>query len=816
MRSISFGRREDGPDSDDRALLEFAELWQSGTPSLERTWAGLRRSRPLWLLTALIKIELSARFRRGERPRAAEFLDRFPELVESSDRVISIVYEEFCLLEDAEGHPDSQEFCNFYGPWGDSLRSQLGYHRGLSQVAGSPMPKIDFPNPGDRFATFQLQSILGQGGAARVFLAIDDGLRGRKVALKISASFGPEPSILARLDHRNIVPILTVTESPESGLRGFSMPYRPGLTLEELIRHVGRGTPPRKAAAIWKLIKPAEVEIDPESDVEAESQTEEDRPGWDAFPIEGTYHEAVAWIGLHLANAIAYLHEKGVLHRDIKPGNVLLAYREGPQLLDFHLAHVPNAPPHAQAALNGGTLPYMAPEQLRAFVDPSFRKEVDKPADIYSLGLVLSEMVTGRGPDLPNADLPVDRAINALLDRRLDRAVEVRQINPSIPPAMESIIAKCLAPCAADRYQSARALGADLQHFLDRLPLASARNTSRIERGANFAYRNRKSMVGIVLLVASYCAVETVRTILTPSLVNRPEFREAVPDLDSESKPRWEHARDIFQRLAIEAPQSAWPLLYLGLTWEKLGDAAMANRLTVQACNFTDADQAVEHRLREHPPTTTLLTAQGILLVKRERYKEARIPLNAALATERNHLGALATLAEVERNLDNTYAAIGCLTRAIEAAGQAPQWRESILVWRTALLPLLVTQSDKRFVNDPTLAVPQQAEQSLDAIAAQMVELELLWKELPGAKGAEVRDYTRRRSAGIVQSGRGKLAADRRDFKAADRQFQDAQRSFKEALAMIPPGSPWAMNNQANLQGRLADVDRRLLSLPKQ
>ena len=98
-----------------------------------------------------------------------------------------------------------------------------------------------YPRPGDRFANYHLRSILGIGGAARVYLATDDELDEAEVALKISASIGREPSILAKLDHRNIVPILRVTK-PEAGLQGFCMPYRPGVTLEALIHRLGTST----------------------------------------------------------------------------------------------------------------------------------------------------------------------------------------------------------------------------------------------------------------------------------------------------------------------------------------------------------------------------------------------------------------------------------------------------------------------------------------------------------------------------------------------------------------------------------------------
>jgi len=221
----------------DSAIEQYETLWHAGQPCLERFWAEIGPTHSLSVLGTLVKIDLANRFDRGERPSVAEYLERLPVLAESSDRVVSLIYEEFCLLEENGEKPDSARFCELYEPWRDSLQSQLLYHRELSRVVGAEMPATKYPRPGDRFAKYHLRSVLGSGGAARVYLATEDELGGRKVALKISASIGREPSILANLDHLNIVPILTVTE-PEDGLRGFCMPYRPGLTLEKLIRRL--------------------------------------------------------------------------------------------------------------------------------------------------------------------------------------------------------------------------------------------------------------------------------------------------------------------------------------------------------------------------------------------------------------------------------------------------------------------------------------------------------------------------------------------------------------------------------------------------
>jgi len=203
----------------ERAVRELIERWPHGEPDLEDLWT--RHGGSLSVLTALAKEDLRCRFARGQRPAVASYLERFPDLQAERDRVVSLVYEEYCLREERGEPLDPDQFCDRYEPWRDSLESQLRYHRLLSQVVGPAPAPPRFPEPGERFRWFHLRSILGQGGAARVYLADDEELGGRRVALKVSPDRGEEPSILGRLDHAHIVPVLSVAREPETGLRGY-------------------------------------------------------------------------------------------------------------------------------------------------------------------------------------------------------------------------------------------------------------------------------------------------------------------------------------------------------------------------------------------------------------------------------------------------------------------------------------------------------------------------------------------------------------------------------------------------------------------
>src|SRR5262249_29697959 len=130
---------------------------------------------------------------------------------------------------------------------------------------------------------------------------------------------------------------------------------------------------------------------------------------------DGSYFEAVLWLGACVADGLAHAHERGVLHRDLKPANVLLTDDGRPLLLDFNLAEDVKLRRGASAASLGGPLPYMAPEQLEAFAGAP--RQLDGRTDIFALGAVLFELLTGQ-PPCPVAPGLTDDVITRLLRHR--------------------------------------------------------------------------------------------------------------------------------------------------------------------------------------------------------------------------------------------------------------------------------------------------------------------------------------------------------------------------------------------------------------
>ena len=672
----------------------FEDEWRYGEPSLERFWEDARASgsATISVLVELVKVDLSCRYARGQKPQVADYLRRFPELEAQDDRVLSLIYEEFCLREESGDTPDADQFCDQYEPWRESLVSQLRYHRLLSQVVSPQKPAPRFPEPGEDFEEFHLESLLGQGGAGRVYLARDNSLAGRRVALKVSLDTGHEPSILARLEHDHIVPVHSVVFQSETSLRGLCMPYRPGLPLDQVIRKLSLKGFPNQATALLEVVSETEA---------SKGNSVANRPGWQGFPIQGTYVDGVAWLVGTLARALSYAHDQGVLHRDVKPANVLLTLREGPQVLDFNLAHDPNAPDQAESALRGGTLPYMAPEQLEAFLDPEAWGKVGASADLYSLGLVMHELLTGEAPQIADQTLPLPRTIRALLDQRMMDPVSLsRALNPNVPHALEAITARCLAALPQNRYASALELAEDLECFLKRQPLRHAKNPSARERVTNWSRRNRTRVIGFaaILLVSSVVLARPIASTLVP-VERREAFLTAVKDVDSD---RSREAIPQLESSVKDSPTSPLPHFYLAVALRSRGDDDGASQEFAQVFLNAGEPKLLEWG-RKNQHVAEHLEALGLAFLEKNQFPIAEKAFSVALKLSPDSTAARGGMVKVhvfKREYEPAYEILAGLVKEAEAR-DSKQDRNVIVDWYTERAQVAVLWMSELLQRDP-------------------------------------------------------------------------------------------------------------------
>lgn len=382
-------------------------------------------------------------------------------------------------------------------------------------AAVNTRPPYQLPDVGEELFGFRLCYELGRGAFARVFLAEQVDLAGRLVVLKVSAIEGSEPQTLAQLQHTHIVPIYSVHDYPEAGLRALCMPYFGGTSLSTLLKKLNESSPhPAQGEELIQALDAIVIRQDkavfspstkltlslPNAQVPLHaSQTPRSRLCGSSFV------RSAVWIVARLAEGLEHAHQRGVLHRDIKPSNILIGADGQPMLLDFNLAHS-SLTPRAHAML-GGTIAYMSPEHLRAL--SSSRRvlscEIDERSDVYSLGLVLYEMLSGKSPFEQNGSytaLPM--LVDAMAVERSGTTPSLRRLRSDIPWSLESIIRRSLAPNPEERYQRAEQLAEDLRRFLDDQPLQHAPEPSLVERGQKWLRRHpRLATAATVSAVAS-------------------------------------------------------------------------------------------------------------------------------------------------------------------------------------------------------------------------------------------------------------------------------------------------------------------------
>jgi serine/threonine protein kinase/Tfp pilus assembly protein PilF len=455
---------------------------------------------------AVLRADMGLRWEKGEKVGAQWYCDRYHDL--GADTIVALVYEEFCLQEEDDQHPDPSVYLARFPQVAASLSRVFQIHDLVGSGATATVAAIStgdgagsgsggFPEAGQTIAGFYLVEELGRGAFARVFLARERQLADRPVALKVTRRGSHEPQTLARLQHTHIVPVHSHRIDAATGLHLLCMPYFGRITLAQLL-----ADPEVQSAQTGAVLLDALDRLDPADELPA------GRPAGRETLAARSYSQAIAWWGARLAEALDHAHDRGVLHRDIKPSNVLVTADGMPMLLDFNLAREPvveNGEPAAGAAL-GGTIDYMPPEHLKALAEGS-ADGVDGRGDIYALGVVLYEAVIGKRPFAsPRKSSSVIQALLRAADARLAPLPRLRRHHPEIPPALEAVIRRCLEPDRNMRYQRASELAADLDAVADDVALRHAREpwSSRV---TGWLRRRRRRLATAAALLVTISAL---------------------------------------------------------------------------------------------------------------------------------------------------------------------------------------------------------------------------------------------------------------------------------------------------------------------
>ena len=265
---------------------------------------------------------------------------------------------------------------------------------------------------------YKIEALLGQGGMSAVYKAMDPNLK-RVVAIKLIhphlssdpsfvSRFESEASAVASLRHANIVQVYDFNN--DEGVYYMVLEFIPGETLQD---RMSRLSNTGRQLSIQDALK---------------------------FTI-------------NICDAVGYAHQRGMVHRDIKPANIMLDTQGQAILMDFGIVKILGGDSHTSTGAVVGTARYMSPEIIRGEV-------ADHRSDIYSLGVTLYEMLSGRPPFV------ADSAMTLMMMHLNDPVPDVRDFRTDVRPELVEILEKCLAKDRNDRYLSAAEMAADLRRAL--------------------------------------------------------------------------------------------------------------------------------------------------------------------------------------------------------------------------------------------------------------------------------------------------------------------------------------------------------------
>lgn len=469
----------------------------------------------------------------------------------SADPVLNDLVDELAARLQA-GHDVNVDECAAAHPeYADQLRRLIPALQVLADLSHSrdsvgamPPKSFDPDRTGVHFEAgvslrgtlgdFLIHREIGRGGMGVVYEADQVSLN-RRVALKVLPfaatmdskqlqRFRHEAQAAAMLNHPNIVPVFGVGN--ERGVHYYAMQLIGGQSLAQLIASL-RGDNKKDQSS------EAKRETSPVAAISTQSGRR-----------DKAHYRHLAELMAHAADALDYAHSMGVVHRDVKPANLLLDDAGHLWVTDFGLAKLDSSAGMTMTGDLVGTLRYMSPEQALAK-----RGLVDERTDVYSLGATLYELLTLH-PAVDGADKH-----EVLKKIAFTEPTPPRKVVSAIPAELETITLKCLAKEPGERYASATALAEDLRRFIADRPVV-ARRATRLEKTWRWARRNPGVASLMVLLLLSLCGgLATTMWQWQRADENAEKYRKAAEIAQRESNLSWRTIRETVQGLSATSSQ---------------------------------------------------------------------------------------------------------------------------------------------------------------------------------------------------------------------------------------------------------------------
>ncbi len=598
----------------DQLCDAFEAAWRAGKPpTLESIVGQVVVGQQPGLFRELLHVEIAYRRKRGESLLPESLTGRFPQF----SAVINT------LLPPAATSVVELEAKTFVGSASQVM--SVGLENGPGSLSGEASPAAT-----DRFKALRLHA---KGGLGEVFVAHDNELA-REVALKeINARFANDPEarerfvreaeITGRLEHPGIVPVYGLGYHAD-GRPYYAMRFIQGESLQQALQnfHDADKKPQRNA-------------------------------GERALELRQLLQRFIA-----VCNAIGYAHSRGVLHRDLKPGNIMLGKFGETLVVDWGLAKIIGRMQEPEVdcetmmnlSITGdssatrmgsvvGTLSYMSPEQAAGRVD-----QLAPASDVYCLGATLYCLLTGSPP--------FNGTVQKVL-RDVEEGIFLppRQIKKEVPAALDAVCLKAMAVRPNDRYVSAKALSDDLEHWLADEPV-SAVPDSLSQRVARWTRRNRAWVqVGSMALVL----LAVVSTLAAVLINNASQDRLVAVQHESDAKALAALSRSFETGLNA----TDWSPQQVGAQETLITEIAKYDTNSVTETKqrlYQRFAAAIESELRREKLTeATAATINVKLALLRERRSDLAIPLTSLLASRRGDWQILAALEQPYTNLGQMF-----------------------------------------------------------------------------------------------------------------------------------------------------------------
>jgi serine/threonine-protein kinase len=782
MTPSGAGRLEDVCD-------RFEAAWRAGErPQIEEYWSA-DRTAPLGrlLMRELLLVEMAYRRALGESPRPDDYTARFPDETEA-------ILDAFTAYPTA-GAPADAADTGIASEFGAATKvvdpevavklAQHAFRRASDPSASVPAAVGALTSSGRRFRVVRL---LGRGGLGEVYVAFDEELR-REVALKVIHGLGAadagnrtrflvEAELTGRLEHPGVVPVYGLGWD-DAGQPFYAMRLIRGESLKEAVA--------RFHAADQLPRDPAEREL----------------------ALRGLLKRFV-----DVCNAVAYAHSRGVLHRDLKPQNIMLGPYGETLVVDWGLARAaghsrgmpgtPDEPLRPEAGGNDPTLPgsqlgtpqYMSPEQAAG------RPELHGPAsDVYSLGATLYHLLTGHAP-FENADV-----VTTLEQVRSGEFPAPRSVNGRVPAALDAVCRKAMALEPQDRYASARALADEIEHWLADEPVCAFREPVHA-RLARWARRHKPAVVGAAALLVTALVALSVSTALMSREAKR---REALRQL---AEANLRDAHTAVDQMLTEA-----------------AEVELAEMPQMQAVQRTLLDRASAFYTRFLAQRRTDPAIRREAGVAHVRLGEIAERLGDHVESERAYRQGLAILGDVVRDHPTWDEALRDLGRAHDGLGmllkKSNRFRESEAELRTSLklrARLSADHADNRADQQGLADTRYHLAALISRLQGRRSEDETAYREALRIQQSLVassrENPAHRRKLARYLDNLGKLLASTSRLDQAEAAYREAVAAVEGFVATGPPapGDRWLLAQcHANLAmalrtaGRLAEAEAACL-----